>query len=183
MLIAGKQRFYFLPNLFSVLRSLQSVWYTKCLMNLPTVPAVQVVSLVVGCLVNPWYLNAKCVHQFEDNLLKLHVFSQVCWSRCTLLTISTVVSHEYFFNWRSWHYFKRVLDRTFLAHETKNRRTSSYHCAQALKQTALFSRRKATHFRRADASFFTIRRVHHDKLGRGWCRLFSSRSIFFLPNP
>ena len=46
------------------------IWYTKRL-SLRTVLAVHVLSLVLGCVDNPWFLSAKCGHHFEKYTPKI----------------------------------------------------------------------------------------------------------------
>ena len=70
--------------------------YTKRV-DLPTDVAVQVVSLVLGGVVYPWLLNAKCGHHFQKNLPKyfeVSFLNQARWSRRPLLVINTVVHNE-----------------------------------------------------------------------------------------
>ena len=50
--------------------------------------------------------------------------------------------------------------------------------ARRREQAVFYARTKTKNFQRADASFFSIRRVHHEEIGRERLHLLGSRSTF-----
>ena len=49
------------------------IWYAK---RLNSVVVVHLLSLVLGCVVNPWFLNAKCGHRFDKKLTQNRVWTR-----------------------------------------------------------------------------------------------------------
>ena len=101
---------------------------------------------------------------------KISFLKQAGWSRRPLLVICTVVNNDFFF---------LIEDPCpILICSRDQKLTNVFRCLRVSTLTGCPLRSNKTNFQRADASFFSIRRVHHEEIGWERRRLLSSRSRF-----